>query len=225
MAESKDIIPKKGKDGRTAKGLNASNLSTNIIKNLLEVNVDDYLEKDSNGNKFLSQAKAKQMANDSHQKLCDAINEEVLKNCYITGTYTGMLTVGSPPPPDLNGVYTFEVLQCNLKSQDTLFYATEHSSAIAGFQNNLALALTETILFKPNDTANYLTIPSLSILPGTLIINIPTNNSEANIDQQTMMDNLVNAVIAGIEGAQVVPISSAISTGPGKGDWTFTQII
>jgi len=70
----KPVLPP---DNRKAQGLNNSAMSANIISGLAAVSVSDFLEKDADGNEFMSKANAKKMSKKAHQALCDAINEEV----------------------------------------------------------------------------------------------------------------------------------------------------
>ena len=212
------------KDGKTAQGLNASAMAGKIISNLAGVSITKFLEKDKNGNEFMSKENADKMKEEARQKLCDAINEEIEKNCYLDGDYVGLLNAGSPPPPDLNGPFTFEVEKCNVTPADIDFYATDHSGAITSFQSKLALGIRLKLFFKAEDTRKYLTIPPLQILPGTLNINIEKNTGGENIDQSKMMERIVKEVISGIQNAKVPPSSAATSKGPGTGTWTFKKI-
>lgn len=210
--------------GTGTKGLDSIRLAQDMITRIKKVDINKYINSDG----ILTENKAKEMSKAGHQAICDAINNEVLNNCYVNISYTGVLTAFSPPPPDLNGVYKFRVQQCNIKAENVYFYAKNYLNAMQYYENVLSYALTQSIKFKVGDdssTPSYVTLstPILNILEGSLKIKIPRNNNNSPIDQKTMMDNLASAVVSAIKNASVDPASGDATTrGPGKGAYVFT---
>jgi hypothetical protein len=221
----KPILPD---DKGTATGLDSSKLSAGMIAALIGV---PRVATGKDGE--TTESDAKEMRKKAQQALCDAINDEVLSNCYVIGKWGPANIPGSPPVPDpfQNMDYKFEVLQCNLQGSDFMdFGGGDHTDVMTNYETLLAKKLEETIRFKNKDTREYITlgVASLKIFPETLKINIKKNDPEnpSAITQEQMIARIVEAVIKGIEEAKVIStVSPTTSIAGGIGPWVFSEIV